>query len=87
MFLTKEATKKDRLIKIQLLISAKYSDEKLSGERVWRSEGYFSDTRPQLNLKKKNSWEHFVIRETDIPFDCERWPYCHVTSQFYTWAN
>ena len=34
MFLTKEATKKDRLIKIQLLISAKYSDGKLSGERV-----------------------------------------------------
>lgn len=34
MVLTKEATKKVRLLKIQLLISAKYSDEKLSSEQV-----------------------------------------------------
>ena len=55
MILTKEATDKDRSIKSQLLLSSNNSDEKLSGERVWRSEGHFSDIRAELNLEKKLS--------------------------------
>ena len=54
MLMTKAATEKNRSLKIQLLISSKNSEEKLSGERVWRSEGYFSDTRHELNLEEKN---------------------------------
>ena len=46
MVLTKEATDKDRSLKTQLFLSTNNSDEKLSGETVWRSGGYFSDTRP-----------------------------------------
>ena len=53
MSLTKEATDKDRSLKTQLMVASNNSDEKLSGERVWRSEGYFSDIRPELNLEKK----------------------------------
>ena len=53
MILTKEATDKDRSLKTQLMVASNNSDEKLSGERVWRSEGYFSDIRPELNLEKK----------------------------------
>ena len=55
MILTKEATDKDRSIKSQLLLSSNNSDEKLSSERVWRSEGHFSDIRAELNLEKKLS--------------------------------
>ena len=55
MILTKEATDKDRSIKSQLLLSSNNSDKKLSGERVWRSEGHFSDIRAELNLEKKLS--------------------------------
>ena len=54
MLMTKAATEKNRSLKIQLLISSKNSEEKLSGECVWRSEGYFSDTRHELNLEEKN---------------------------------
>ena len=54
MILTKEATDKDRSLKTQLLLSSNNSDEKLSGEPVWKSFGYFPDTRPELNLEKKN---------------------------------
>ena len=54
MLMTKAATEKNRSLKIQLLISSKNSEEKLSSERVWRSKGYFSDTRHELNLEEKN---------------------------------
>ena len=51
--LTKEATNKDKPIKTQLTISSKSCEEKISGDRVWRNEGFFKDTKPVLNLEKK----------------------------------
>ena len=48
--LTKEATNKDRSLKTQLTISSKSSEEKISGERVWRNEGSLKDTKPELNF-------------------------------------
>ena len=51
--LTKEATDKHRSLKTQLTISSKSCEEKISGERVWRNEGFFKDTKPELNLEKK----------------------------------
>ena len=41
MILTKEATDKDRSLKTQLMVASNNSDEKLSGERVWRCEVFF----------------------------------------------
>ena len=52
MIRTKEATDKDKSLKTQLLLSSNNSaaeTEKLSGERISRSEGYFSE----LNLEKE----------------------------------
>ena len=51
--LTKEATNKDRLLKTQPTISSKSSEEKICDERVWKNEGFFKDTKPELNLEKK----------------------------------
>ena len=51
--LTKEVTDKDRSLKTQLTISSKSTEEKISGERVWRNEGFFKDTKPELSLEKK----------------------------------
>ena len=51
--LTKEATNKDRSLKTQVTISSKSSEEKISGERVWSNEGFFKDTKAELNLEKK----------------------------------
>ena len=53
MVLSKEVTEKDRLLKTQLLITSKNSDEKLSSEPVWKSVSYFPNTRPELNLEMK----------------------------------
>ena len=47
-------TDKDRYMKSQLLISASTSneDERLSGERVRKRNGFFNDIKPELNLEK-----------------------------------
>ena len=61
MILSEEATEKNRSLKTQLLITSKNSDEKLSGGPVWKSVGYFSDTRLELNLEKKNIHENCLL--------------------------
>ena len=56
MLLSKEMTDKGRSMKTQLLI--KSEDEKSSGERVWKENGFFKDIRPELNLEKVNMPEN-----------------------------
>ena len=68
--LTKEATDKDRSLKAQLTISSKSSEEKISRERVWRNEGFFKDTKPELNLEKKYSGEFSFLYQSVVHFDC-----------------
>ena len=59
MLLSKELTDKDRSMKTQLLIrSQSGDDEKLSGEKVWKENGFFKDIRPELNLEKVNMPEN-----------------------------
>ena len=59
MLLSKELTDKDRSMKTQLLIRSQSSDdEKLSGEKVWKENGFFKDIRPELNLEKVNMPEN-----------------------------
>ena len=68
LLLTKEATDKDRSLKAQLRISSKSSEEKISAERVWKNEEFFKDTKPELNLEKKNFSENclFYINQSYI---------------------
>ena len=47
-------TDKDRSMKTQLLIRSNDGDDKLSGEKVWKENGFFKDIRPELNLEKVN---------------------------------
>ena len=59
MLLSKELTDKDRSMKTQLLIrSQSGDDEKLSGEKFWKENGFFKDIRPELNLEKVNMPEN-----------------------------
>ena len=53
LLLSKEATDKDRSLKTQLLVISNHSQEKLSGENVWKNNDFFQDLRPDLNLEKK----------------------------------
>ena len=59
--LTKEVTNKDRSLTTQLAISSKNREEKISGERVWRNEGVFKETKQELNLEKKNVLENCLL--------------------------
>ena len=60
MLLSKELTDKDRSMKTQLLIRSPQAneDEKLSGEKVWKENGFFQDIRPELTLEKVNMAEN-----------------------------
>ena len=62
LLLSKELTDKDRSMKTQLLIRSSLSDdEKLSGEKVWKNNGFFKDIRPELNLEKVNIPENCLF--------------------------
>ena len=68
LMLTKEAIDKDRSLKTQLTLSSKSSKKRTSDERVWRNEGFFEDTKPELNLEKKNILDNslFYINQSYI---------------------
>ena len=57
ILLSKKMTDKDRSMKTQLLIRSN-ADEKISGEKVWKQNGFFKDIRPELNLEKVNMPEN-----------------------------
>ena len=62
LLLSKELTDKDRSMKTQLLIKSSASDdEKLSGKKVWKNNGFFKDIRPELNLEKVNIPENCLF--------------------------
>ena len=44
-----------------MLITSNDSQEKLSGENVWKNNGFFQDLRPDLNLEKKNIPENTLF--------------------------
>ena len=53
LLLTKEATEKDRSLKIQLLLSTNCQpDEKISREQIWKKHGFFSDERGDFKIEK-----------------------------------
>ena len=58
LLLSKEMTDKDKSMKTQLLYKPKQED-KLSGEKIWKEDGFFKDVRAELNLEK-----------VDIPENC-----------------
>ena len=76
MVLSKEMTDKDRSMKTQLLIRNSDGDDKLSGEKVWKNNGFFGDIKPEMNLEKVNMPEnalyyvnqHFlsIVKKGDI---------------------
>ena len=54
LLLTKEASEKDRRLKIQsVLFTNSQPTEKISGEQIWK-KGFFSNERVDFNIEKKN---------------------------------
>ena len=60
LLLSKEMTDKDKSMKTQLLYKPKQED-KLSGEKVWKEDGFFKDVRAELNLEKVNIPENCLL--------------------------
>ena len=60
LLLSKEMTDKDKSMKTQLLFKPKQED-KLSGEKIWKKNGFFKDVTAQLNLEKVNIPENCLF--------------------------
>ena len=60
LLLSKEMTDKDKSMKTQLLYNPK-EENKLSGEKIWKKDGFFKDVKPQLNLEKVNIPENCLV--------------------------
>ena len=60
LLLSKEMTDKDKSMKTQLLYKPKQED-KLSGEKIWKKDGFFKDVKAQLNLEKVNIPENCLL--------------------------
>ena len=60
LLLSKEMTDKDKSMKTQLMLKAE-PQNKLSGEQIWKKNGFFKDVRAELSLEKVNIPENCLI--------------------------
>ena len=59
LLLSKEASEKDRTLKTQLILSTNSQPtEKISGEQIWKNQGFFSDETADFNTEKKKFSEN-----------------------------
>ena len=61
LLMSKEVSDKDRSMKTQLLMTTSGSDEKVSGERVWKENGFFLEIKPEMNIEKVNIPENTLL--------------------------
>ena len=61
LLLSKEMTDKDKSMKTQLMINSNKQENKLSGEKIWKKDGFFKDVRADLNLEKVNIPENCLF--------------------------
>ena len=61
LLMSKEVSDKDRSMKTQLLMTTPGSDEKVSGEKVWKENGYFKEIKPEMNIEKANIPENTLL--------------------------
>ena len=54
-------TDKDKSMKTQLMINSNKQENKLSGEKIWKKDGFFKDVRADLNLEKVNIPENCLF--------------------------
>ena len=61
--MSKEVSDKDRSMKTQLLMSSpcNSSDEKVSGEKVWKENRFFKEIKPEMNIEKANVPENTLL--------------------------
>ena len=59
LLLSKEMTDKDKSMKTQLLYKSK--EDKLSGEKIWKEDGFFKNVMAELNLEKVNIPENCLL--------------------------
>ena len=70
--MSKEVSDKDRSMKTQLLLTTSGSDEKISGEKVWKVNGYFGEVKPEMNIEKVNIPENTLLYVIKVLFQLSK---------------
>ena len=52
MFLSKEATNKDQILKMKMMLSLD-KDDSTSSEKIWKVKDFFGDQKGDFTVKKK----------------------------------
>ena len=60
MYLSKEATEKDRQMKMQMLMTIDNNDSSAS-EKIWLTNSFFGDQRSDLTVSKENFPENTLL--------------------------
>ena len=61
MYLSKEATKKDQCLKMQMMLSLDKEDSANNSEKIWSSNGFFGDQKGDFTIKKANFPENTLV--------------------------
>ena len=61
LFLSKETSKKDEKIKMQMMVSMKDDKGESSTEHVWKENGFFGDQRTDIIIVKANFLENTLV--------------------------
>ena len=61
LFLSKEVSKKDESLKMQIMLSMKDDKGESSTERAWRKNSFFGDQRTDLTIVKANFPENTLV--------------------------
>ena len=60
-FMSKEATNKDELLKMEMMFSLKDDRPEKSTEKLWKENGFFGDQRTDLTIGKSNFPENTLV--------------------------
>ena len=73
LFLTKEATNKNKKLKMDMLIST--TDDKKKSEAIWEKNGFFSDQKGEFTISKNNFPENTLVdcNQGTMSGDCQIW--------------
>ena len=79
MYLSKDATEKDRQLKMQMFMLID-KDDSSSSEQIWVKNGFFGDKRSNLTVRKENFPENALVycNQGDV-YKLKSWGACNLS--------
>ena len=66
IFLPKEASNKDEMLKMEMMVASMGESPEKSTESVWKENAFFGDQRADLTIKKANFPENTLVYISNV---------------------